>query len=131
MNSKKALEHICKTCDNKSCPYIHYEKSRCAFYGVIKQDLDKLEQYKQLEKELGISLELYVNSHLKGVYVKGMDPSWSGGQINEIVHYTVVNFTKDYLEVRYANGHKTHLLYNPLGSYGKTWAFKKEDLENE
>ena len=48
LNSKECLEHICKNCDNKCCPYIHYEKSRCGFYGVIRQDLDRLEK---LEKE--------------------------------------------------------------------------------
>ena len=46
-DSKEALEHICKTCDNKSCPYIHYEKSRCVWYGNIKQDLDQLELLKE------------------------------------------------------------------------------------
>ena len=44
MTSKECLEHICKNCDNKCCPYIHYEKSRCGFYGVIRQDLDRLEK---------------------------------------------------------------------------------------
>ena len=51
LNSKEALEHICKSCDNDYCPYIHYEKSRCAFYGVIRQDLDRL---KMLEEILDI-----------------------------------------------------------------------------
>lgn len=48
MTSKECLEHICKNCDNKCCPYIHYEKSRCGFYGVIREDLERLEE---LEKE--------------------------------------------------------------------------------
>ena len=48
MTGKEALEHICKTCDNKSCPYIHYEKSRCVWYGIVRKDLDRL---KKLEKE--------------------------------------------------------------------------------
>lgn len=47
MNSREALEHICKTCDNKSCPYIQYEKSRCIYYGIVKQDLEKLEKLKK------------------------------------------------------------------------------------
>ena len=47
MTSKEALEYICKTCDNKSCPWKHYEKSRCAFYGVIKQDLEQLQVIKK------------------------------------------------------------------------------------
>lgn len=52
LNSKEALEHICKNCDNECCPYIHYEKSRCAFYGVIKQDLDRLEKLEKENQEL-------------------------------------------------------------------------------
>ena len=52
MTSKEALEYICKTCDNKSCPWKHYEKSRCAFYGVIKQDLNRLEKLEKENQEL-------------------------------------------------------------------------------
>ena len=62
MNSKQALESICKTCDNKSCPYIHYEKSRCSFYGIIKQDLERLEM---LEKENKVLREKV--NHFKNV----------------------------------------------------------------
>ena len=48
MKSKDALEYLCKNCDHECCPYIHYEKSRCAFYGVIKQDLDRLEMLEEI-----------------------------------------------------------------------------------
>ena len=58
LNSKEALEHICKTCDNECCPYIHYEKSRCGFYGVIRKDLDRLEK---LEKVIDILENKIVN----------------------------------------------------------------------
>ena len=58
LNSKESLEHICKTCDNECCPYIHYEKSRCVFYGVIKQDLDRLDK---LEKAFDIVTYKSVN----------------------------------------------------------------------
>ena len=58
MTSKECLEHICKNCDNKCCPYIHYEKSRCGFYGVIRQDLDRLEK---LEKVIDILENKIVN----------------------------------------------------------------------
>ena len=54
MKSKDALEHICKTCDHECCPYIHYEKSRCVYYGVISQDLGRLEK---LEKVIDILKE--------------------------------------------------------------------------
>ena len=58
MTSKECLEHICKNCDNKCCPYIHYEKSRCGFYGVIRKDLDRLEK---LEKVIDILENKIVN----------------------------------------------------------------------
>ena len=58
LNSKEAVEHICKNCDNKCCPYIHYEKSRCGFYGVIRKDLDRLEK---LEKVIDILENKIVN----------------------------------------------------------------------
>ena len=58
MTSKECLEHICKTCDNECCPYIHYEQSRCAFYGVIRKDLDRLEK---LEKVIDILENKIVN----------------------------------------------------------------------
>ena len=48
MNSKDALEHVCKICDHECCPYIHYDKSRCGFYGIIMQDLDRLEMLEEI-----------------------------------------------------------------------------------
>ena len=48
MIGKDALEYLCKNCDHECCPYIHYDKSRCVYYGVISQDLGRLEK---LEKE--------------------------------------------------------------------------------
>ena len=57
MTSKECLEHICKNCDNECCPYIHYDKSRCVFYGLIRQDLDRLEE---LEKFTKLCLTKYV-----------------------------------------------------------------------
>lgn len=64
---EKALEHICKTCDNKSCPYIHYEKSRCVYYGIVRKDLDRLEKLEKAIEILKDSLELtlYHNKTLK------------------------------------------------------------------
>ena len=44
MNSKEALDYICSICDHECCPYIHYDKSRCGFYALIRQNLDRLEK---------------------------------------------------------------------------------------
>ena len=46
MNSKDALDHVCDICDHDCCPYIHYDKSRCVFYGVIRKDLEVLKMLK-------------------------------------------------------------------------------------
>lgn len=58
MNSKEVLDHICSICDHDCCPYIHYDKSRCGFYGIIKQDLERLEK---LEKAFDIVTYKSVN----------------------------------------------------------------------
>ena len=80
LNSKECLEHICKTCDNECCPYIHYEQSRCAFYGVIRKDLDRLEM---LEKAFDIVTYKSVNILiLKYCIAKG------GGVETYNLHYT-------------------------------------------
>lgn len=132
MNSKEALETLYRNCPMT----VVRENDGINLYSeylveVIKQDLDKLEQYKQLEEELGIDLELYINTHLKGVYVKGMEPLWSGGQKYEILHYAVVGFTKECLEVRYKDSHDIHRLWYPLEDYGEIWALTLEELQND
>ena len=48
MNGKDALEHVCNICDHDCCPYIQYDKSRCGFYGLIRQDLDRLEMLEEI-----------------------------------------------------------------------------------
>ena len=130
LNSKESLENLFGNYVSSKCYGINYKQDD-ENYNIIKQDLDKLEQYKQLEEELGIDLELYINTHLKGVYVKGMEPLWSGGQKYEILHYAVVGFTKECLEVRYRDSHDIHRLWYPLEDYGEVWALTLEELQND
>ena len=52
MNGKDALDYVCDICDHDCCPYIHYDKSRCVFYGVIRQDLERLEKLEKENQEL-------------------------------------------------------------------------------
>lgn len=67
MKGKDALDHICNICDHDCCPYIHYDKSRCVFYGLIRQDLDQLEK---LEKVIGIlKSNLYLEFNDKCNYI--------------------------------------------------------------
>lgn len=44
IKSVSALNSICDICNNASCPWRIYEKSRCAFYGMVKQTIDKVEK---------------------------------------------------------------------------------------
>lgn len=48
MNGKDSLEHVCNICDHDCCPYIHYDKNRCVFYGTIRKDLDRLEMLEEI-----------------------------------------------------------------------------------
>ena len=96
MTSKEALEHICKNCDHESCPYIHYDKSRCVYYGVIIQDLDRLEK---LEKVIDILKE-----ELKRVFIfKFGENIDNGGYISitkiDCNNTTIVNIRKEEYEL--------------------------------
>lgn len=95
---------------------------------TIKKDLDKLNQYTQLEKELGIDLFILFKALKNGVYVK-----------NEYAY--------DYYEIEYKKVRgieKTGLsaISNICefpecdeilcySNYGKFWALTREELEDE
>ena len=69
MNSKEALEHICKNCDHECCPYIHYDKSRCGFYGIIMQDLDRLKEINDVWHKNEVMESVDINgNHLQELY---------------------------------------------------------------
>ena len=92
MNGKDALEQVCKICNHDCCPYIHYDKSRCGFYGVIRQDLDRLEE---LEKVIDILKEV-----LKRVFIfKFGENIGNGGYISitkiDCNNTTIVNIGKE------------------------------------
>ena len=94
--------------------------------------VDLLRDFAKLKNELGIDALLYlkVMSH-QVVYIKGKEPEWGGfGDESEIESYHVMRFTKDRLEVRftYSDTYATHIIKNPLNSYGKVWAVTKEEL---
>lgn len=49
----KELDYICKWCDNKSCPWVHYEKTHCCFYNKINS---QLEAFKTLKEVLNLKI---------------------------------------------------------------------------
>ena len=69
MTSKEALEHICRTCDHECCPYIHYDKSRCGFYGIIMQDLHRLKEINDVWHKNEVMESVDINgNHLQELY---------------------------------------------------------------
>ena len=99
--------------------------------AIAKEVTDKLGQLEDLEDELGFNLVSFVKVMKNGViFVKGKEPEWAGeGKKKDIVRYCVERFDKDRLKVRFNNYCDSHFIYNPLKSYGKTWALTKEELE--
>ena len=53
------LDYICKWCNNKSCPWIHYEKTHCCFYDKINSQLAALETLKETLKLKVVESEGY------------------------------------------------------------------------
>ena len=64
MNGKEALNHICENCERAGakiktlCPYRSISGDYCEAYEQIKADLDELNKYKKLEKQIGCPLEV-------------------------------------------------------------------------
>lgn len=99
-------------------------------FKSIRKDLDRLEEYRKIEKELGIDLKVYhklMNMLYCGepniLYVKDKDMIVQVGvlEINyckkKIIFYKDKSYNEDYV---YA-----------FIQYGKTWALTKKELENE
>lgn len=119
MISKEALQNIRdyhdETVIDNYCTYTEnmFEKE----LDTIEKDLDILEEYRKIEKELGIDLLTLFKALRTGVYIK---------QYDEIEHYYLKLFGDgiNFCLTTYV-GVKVILNQN---DYGKTWAFDKEDL---
>ena len=96
----------------------------------IRKDLDILEEYKKIEKELGIDLKVYhklMNMLYCGepniLYVKDKDKIVQVGILEidyckkKIIFYKDKSYNEDYV-------------YG-FAQYGETFALTKEELENE
>ena len=87
-------------------------------------------KFEDIEEKYGIDIELYFKIIHEGVYVKGKEPEWGGvGSAKDIEHYNVIEFDKEFLELVYNCSSKTHIIWDPMKSYGKIWASTKEELE--
>lgn len=125
MNSKEALEMYHRVACYQSVivdDSSHYER--------IKKDLEKLEEYKQLEEELGMELKVYhklMNMLYCGepniLYVKDKDM---------IIQVSVleIDYCKKKIIFYKDNSYNADYVYGFI-QYGKTFALTRKELENE
>ena len=132
MNSKEALGNIRdyhnETVIDNYCTYTEnmFEKQ----LDTIEKDLDRLEEYIKIEKELGLDLKVYhklMNMLYCGepniLYVKDKDKIVQVGILEidyckkKIIFYKDKSYNEDYV-------------YGFI-QYGKNWSLDKGDLEND
>ena len=132
MTSKEALGDIRdyhnETVIDNYCTYTEnmFEKQ----LDTIEKDLDRLEEYIKIEKELGLDLKVYhklMNMLYCGepniLYVKDKDKIVQVGILEidyckkKIIFYKDKSYNEDYV-------------YGFI-QYGKTWSLDKGDLEND
>ena len=118
MTSKEALERL----------YDGFQNGMAgrSFYDIIKQDLNKLDKYKQLEEELGIDLFILFEALSNGIYYKSFN-----GDI-DYLSKRVLTLSYSYCFYIWVEGHrKFDGLLIDFKDYGKTWSLRKEDLEDD
>lgn len=130
MNSKEALKELEIATNWSSDEGI--DKDLYNLWGnvacrTIKRDLDRLEEYRKIEEELGIELTILFSALKYGVYYFASDGqlihdyvSLTNNYINAGVHdklsYSFITFFERQI-----------LLFT---GYGKNWALTKEELES-
>ena len=132
MTSKEALKDILSILMNFEHIYAiddtyEVKKQRSE---IIEKDLDLLEEYRKIEKELGIDLKVYhklMNMLYCGepniLYIKDKDKIVQVGILEidyckkKIIFYKDKSYNEDYV-------------YGFI-QYGKTWALTREELEND
>lgn len=120
MNSKEALADIRdyhnETVIDNYCTYTEnmFEKQ----LDIIEKDLDRLEEYIKIEKELGLDLPTLFKVLRTGVYIK---------QYGKIEHYFLKLFG-DGINFCLTTYTGTKVILKP-DEFGKTWAVDKQDLE--
>ena len=126
MTSKEALEELqCVLVSNQATKRYSdiFEEN---LLRPIEKDLEVLEKYRKIEKEIGIDLITLFKALKKGVYVK-FDSYF--GNIGE-------------LDIKIVKDNATGICYRNkkwyiqeedtlIKDYGKTWALTKEELEDD
>lgn len=132
MTSKEALQ-IIRYCYDEEAYETYYDGAKNVHeeeLNIIEKDLDRLEEYIKIEKELGIDLKVYhklMNMLYCGepniLYVKDKDKIVQVGILEidyckkKIIFYKDKSYNEDYV-------------YG-FAQYGETFALTKEELENE
>ena len=132
MTSKEALQ-IIRYCYDEEAYETYYDGAKNVHeeeLNIIEKDLDRLEEYIKIEKELGIDLKAYhklMNMLYCGepniLYVKDKDKIVQVGILEidyckkKIIFYKDKSYNEDYV-------------YG-FAQYGETFALTKEELENE
>ena len=117
MTSKEALKNI------KTLSYCKQHITIQEWCNIIEQDLDRLEELKDLEEEIGIDLITLFKALKNGIWIK------KKGKIkNLLFFYENVNLYEDYLYICPVDIYDERVCIN---QYGKTWALTREELENE
>ncbi len=109
------VKDLCK-CANKQ------DKYALVVVNEIRKELEVLEQYKNIENEIGISLITLFKAYTDGFYVKGEEEK------------QYIDFENSLNAIAFKNkemfyGHKWSFQYVKLYDYGKTWALTIEELE--
>lgn len=89
---------------------------------TLEKELDRLEEYRKIEEEIGIDLITLFKAYSNGFYVKGEKEK----QYIDFQNALNANAFKN-KEMFY--GHEWHYQYVKLYDYGVTWSLTKEDLE--
>ena len=136
MTSKEAFEHL-ETLDldameldapNWGWYYDHKNKTKAELVredlAIIGKDLETLEQYKNIEEELGVDL-ITLFKALKQSYIYAL----FGNSIFKI-QIEGINYNTGYL-ILYDEDNHSIFEWGEINAYGKTWALAREELEND
>lgn len=129
MNSKEALKEL-EIATNWSSDE-NVDKDLYNLWGnvacrIIKRDLDKLEEYKKLEEELGIDLITLFSALKYGVYYFASNGQLIHDYVSLINNY-IDTGAHDKLSYSFTTLFERRILL--FEGYGKTWALTKEELE--
>ena len=130
MNSKEALKELEIATNWSSDEDI--DKDLYNLWGniacrTIKKDLDRLEEYRKFEEELGIDLITLFKALKNGIYYFAYEGQLVHDYVNLINNYIDVG-AHDKLSYSFLTLFEKQILL--FADCGKTWALTKEELES-